>query len=81
MYRVALEALLGIRLDGDRLVLEPVIPQSWPGFDVRYRRGQTTFTITVENPDGVSHGVRSVKLDGSSLPGRRDPAVGRWPGA
>jgi len=73
MYRIAVEALLGVRLDGDRLVLDPVIPESWPGFEVHYRRGPTTYTITVENPDGVSRGVRSVQLDGDELPGAAAP--------
>jgi cyclic beta-1,2-glucan synthetase len=75
MYRIALEGLLGVRLDGDQLVLDPVIPHSWPGFEVRYRRGTTTYTITVENPDGVSRGVRSVTLDGNELPGAATPLL------
>src|SRR6185369_15199650 len=73
MYRIAVEALLGVRLDADRLVLNPVIPHSWPGFEVRYRRGSTTYTIAVENPDNVSQGVRSVKLDSIELPGAAIP--------
>jgi cyclic beta-1,2-glucan synthetase len=67
MYRVALEALLGFRLAGDRLRLDPCIPADWPGFEVTYRRGQTTTHVVVENPDKVQCGVVGVVCDGQKL--------------
>ena len=46
MYRVALEWLLGFRVQGANLVLDPCIPHGWPGFrnhlPVRYARGMTS---------------------------------------
>jgi len=38
---------------------------AWPGFTIAYRHRTTTYRITVENPDGVSRGVRSVTVDGA----------------
>jgi cyclic beta-1,2-glucan synthetase len=73
MYRVAVEAILGLRLLGDRFVVDPTIPGDWPGFDLRYCRGTTTYAITVENPHGVSRGVNLVELDGSPLPSQEIP--------
>jgi cyclic beta-1,2-glucan synthetase len=67
MYRAGLESMLGFRLRGNLLTLEPCIPRSWPGYEVTYRRGKTVYHIKVENPHGVSLGVESVELDGRLL--------------
>jgi cyclic beta-1,2-glucan synthetase len=64
LYRAGLETILGFRLEGDRLHLEPCIPASWPGYEITYRRGSATYRIRVENPHGAEHGVESVTLDG-----------------
>src|SRR4030095_8099311 len=38
MYRVALESILGVRIEaGTTLVVDPRIPDEWPGFRVRLR--------------------------------------------
>jgi cellobiose phosphorylase len=73
MYRVAVQALLGLRVEGNRLLLEPRVPDAWPGFKIRYRRGTTTYSITVDNPDAAGGGVRRVTLDGADLPDRVVP--------
>lgn len=64
MYRAGLESLLGFELRGESLRLNPCIPRSWREYQMTYRRGQTSYKITVENPFGVSRGVVSVELDG-----------------
>ena len=33
LYRAAVEAILGIRREGDRVRVEPVLPADWPGFE------------------------------------------------
>jgi cyclic beta-1,2-glucan synthetase len=68
MYRVAMEGLLGLHLDGGALFVDPCIPRHWPGFTVTNRFFSTTYAITVENPEGVSRGVAAVWLDGEPLP-------------
>ena len=64
MYRAALEYILGFKLQGDRLRLDPCIPRFWREFEITYRRGDTTYRITVENPHSLNRGVASVSLDG-----------------
>lgn len=74
MYRVAIESILGITLEGGRtLRLRPCIPDAWPGFTVRYRLpdGETTYEIVVrrasaEAPTAVrpSTGSRAHVADG-----------------
>jgi cyclic beta-1,2-glucan synthetase len=67
MYRAGLESILGVRVRGQRLVLDPCIPRGWPGFTVTFRHHSARYTIAVENPRGVSRGVASVELDGVRL--------------
>jgi cellobiose phosphorylase len=71
MYRVAMENLLGLRLDGGDLFVDPCISRLWPGFTVTNHFFSTTYEIAVENPDGVNRGVVAVWLDGEPLPDRR----------
>ena len=63
-YRVWLEEILGFQRRGDTLTINPVIPKDWPGFRLRYRFENTTYRISVENPDHCSRGVILVELDG-----------------
>ncbi|HEX6041990.1 GH36-type glycosyl hydrolase domain-containing protein, partial [Longimicrobium sp.] len=56
MFRVALESVLGITLEGgDTLVVRPCVPRDWPGFSVRYRLpdGATTYEIAVTRDAGA----------------------------
>lgn len=70
MYRAGVESLIGLRRDGDALLLDPCIPRNWPGFRLAYRAGEARYQIDVENPDGVCQGVAEAVLDGASLPER-----------
>jgi cyclic beta-1,2-glucan synthetase len=67
MYRAGVEWILGVRLRGTRLYFDPCIPRAWRGFEVTFRYHSSRYEIVVENPQGVTRGVSSVKLDGVSL--------------
>ncbi|MGH8157436.1 MAG: GH36-type glycosyl hydrolase domain-containing protein [Rhodanobacter sp.] len=71
LYRGGLEAVLGFRLQGDKLHIDPCIPKDWPGFQLTYRhRGRqrvSCYEIDVENPQQVCHGVAHVEMDGQML--------------
>jgi cyclic beta-1,2-glucan synthetase len=67
MYRVGLEAILGIRRVGQTLAIDPCIPKTWSSYQVTYRVGATTFQISVENPAGLNRGVKQITLDGKVL--------------
>ena len=75
MYRVGIEAILGITLRGGALHIDPCIPRTWPGFEAAYRRDGAHYRITVENPQGVSRGVKSIEVDGSVVAGPDVPLV------
>ncbi len=66
MYRVWLEEVLGLRLEGNLLTLEPCIPSDWASYKVRLRFRSALYEITVENPERISTGVAWVEIDGES---------------
>jgi cellobiose phosphorylase len=80
MYRVGIEALLGVRRRGTALEIAPCIPPDWPGFELTYRVAATTFHIVVENRQHVSTGVQRMTLDGNLLASNRVPLAvdGAW---
>jgi len=69
LYRAGLEAILGFRVQGGFLLLDPCVPKAWPGFEISYRYRSARYHMVVENPHGVSRGVASAELDGKLLPG------------
>jgi cyclic beta-1,2-glucan synthetase len=69
MYRAGLESLLGFRVRGARLSIDPCIPRAWPGFEVTFRYRSARYDVVVENPRAVSRGVSSVEVDGVVVAG------------
>jgi cellobiose phosphorylase len=70
MFRVAIESVLGLRVEGgDSLVLDPRVPDSWPGYQIDFRTpsGRTLYQIEVTNPSGNAAHVRSLTVDGNSV--------------
>ncbi len=67
MYRLGLEAILGLRRQGDRLFFDPCIPADWAGYEILYRAGETTYRIVVTNPHHVQRGVKWICLDGQMV--------------
>jgi cyclic beta-1,2-glucan synthetase len=67
MYRAGIEWILGFRVRGGMLHLDPCIPRAWHGLEIRFRHHSARYEITVENPRGVTRGVSRVELDGAPL--------------
>ena len=47
MYRLIVESLLGLRLEADKLYIEPCLPADWDSFKIHYRYRETFYRITV----------------------------------
>ncbi len=47
MYRLILESLLGLHLEGDRLCMNPLLPGDWQSFKLDYRHGETDYHVNV----------------------------------
>ncbi len=73
MYRLIVESLLGLRLETDKLYIEPCIPADWVSYKIHYRFRDTLYRITVTQlfeagnktvitVDGVESQVRFIRL-------------------
>lgn len=79
-FRVALNYMLGIQPSVEGLHINPSIPSKWNGFKVKRLFRGATYEITVENPRHVSHGVKSVTVNGKKIEGNiLKPLKGKGP--
>lgn len=67
MYRAWVEEMLGLKVRGQTMQIDPVIPGWWDGFQMSYRYGETLYEIQVENPTHCDQGVAWVEMDGQRL--------------
>jgi len=61
------QGLLGIKPDYAGLRIDPCIPKAWPGFTATRQFRGNTYRIRVSNPNGVSKGVKSLRVDGHDI--------------
>jgi cyclic beta-1,2-glucan synthetase len=67
MYRAGVEWILGFRLRGTRLVIDPCVPRSWGAFEITFRYHSSRYEIRVSNPNGVSKGVVDLVVDDTTV--------------
>jgi cellobiose phosphorylase len=72
-YQAASKYILGIRAQLDGLVVDPCIPRDWSGFKAERSFRGCRYAITVENPNKVCKGVKSVTVDGKAVSGNVVP--------
>ena len=72
MYRLIVESLLGLRLEVDRLRVEPLLPDDWQGFRIRYRHHQTVYVIDVQRGAGAAKSEVRIVCDGAE---QQEPAI------
>ncbi|MDR1838160.1 MAG: N,N'-diacetylchitobiose phosphorylase [Treponema sp.] len=63
-YFAATRFMLGIQPDFDNLNVNPCIPTSWPSYSVRRVWRGAVYNITIENPKGISKGVKECTVNG-----------------
>ena len=69
MYRAGLEWILGFRVEGPWLILDPCIPRPGRASRSIFRHRTARYEIHVENPAGVCRGIAQAELDGLALAG------------
>ncbi|MDD4963628.1 MAG: glucoamylase family protein [Gallionella sp.] len=75
MYRLLVETLLGVNLEGNQLRLTPRMPKSWPSYKIHYRYHQTVYHITFTQLDADTEGENQLYLDGHKLTAETIPLV------
>ncbi len=48
LYRLIVESLLGLRIEVDKLFIEPCLPDNWTGYTFTYRYRNTHYEVKVE---------------------------------
>ena len=74
-YRLLLETLLGVNLEGNHLRLTPRLPRTWNTFTVHYRYRQTLYHIRITRLPGVPPGGSRLSADGQPLAGNTIPLL------
>ncbi|OFY07564.1 MAG: cyclic beta 1-2 glucan synthetase [Bacteroidetes bacterium GWE2_41_25] len=74
MYRLIVESLLGLRLETDKLYIEPCIPSDWDSYKIHYRYRETVYRITVTQLHNVS-AESGMILDGTECHGNYIPLI------
>jgi cyclic beta-1,2-glucan synthetase len=67
MQRAGIESILGLRIEGDILHLDPCIPRSWDGFRISMRHRSARYEIEVDNTAGANRGVAVASIDGRAV--------------
>ncbi|WP_213767690.1 glucoamylase family protein [Caballeronia sp. dw_19] len=72
MYRLLVESLLGLQVEGDRLTVVPLLPADWDSFELRYCHGSAVYRLGITRStdnssqimvlDGVPHPSGEVLL-------------------
>ncbi|MCR5542812.1 MAG: N,N'-diacetylchitobiose phosphorylase [Eubacterium sp.] len=68
------EGIMGMRPDFYGLKISPSIPSEWKEFKISKDFRGKHLSITVQNPDGVESGVKSITINGEKLEGDYIPA-------
>ncbi len=63
MYRVWVEEVLGFQVRGDHFTVNPVLPPEWPGFELTWHHGATSYEVKVSRGNGDP----AVRLDGNEM--------------
>ena len=67
MYRMIVETLLGLRLEIDKLRVNPRLPRAWETFKIHYRYRETFYHLTVKRVGPEAQTVRVI-VDGAEQP-------------
>jgi len=65
-YITITQAILGVKPYYDGLLIDPAIPSDWKKYKVKRKFRGVNYNITIENPDGVSKGVKEVMVNGKA---------------
>jgi cellobiose phosphorylase len=75
MYRLLIETLLGVNLEGDQLRLTPRLPKGWTTYKIHYRYRQTVYHITISRLATDAAEANQLFLDGEELAVKTVPLV------
>lgn len=75
-FRACLDWILGVRPTLKGLLIDPCVPTSWQKFKVRREFRGAVYEIEFENPEKVTQGIKSIKVDDQEITGNLLPDFG-----
>ena len=67
MYRLGIEMIVGLQREGDRLYINPCVPQDWPEYQINYRFGKSQYHIVVKNQGHQNGEINHMTMDDKVL--------------
>jgi cyclic beta-1,2-glucan synthetase len=68
-WQLGVEGILGLRLKGGAIRVDPCLPKEWGGANVILRKDKAVISITIEDPENVGKGVNWIAIDGKRVRG------------
>jgi cellobiose phosphorylase len=70
LYQATTRWFLGIRRQGENLIIDPATPVSFGDFEVEYKYKNTLYQIAVKRGDMIDFHIKSVTVDGKTISGK-----------
>lgn len=67
MYEAGIKYILGLKIEKNKLKIEPCIPNDWKEYSIKYQYGNSIYHIHVQNQNGKETGVTCFLLDGQEI--------------
>lgn len=64
LYQAGIESILGLRIEGNKLYIDPNISPMWKEYSIRYRYYSSIYNIKIKNLDEKTNGIRRIKING-----------------
>lgn len=75
MYRIWLEEILGFKLRGNTLTINPTLPTTWDRVELKFNYGSSSYIIEIQNPNHQSRGKITISCDGNILKDNKIPLI------
>ena len=68
-----MEYILGLKIKGGYLSIEPCISKSWKEYEIKYKYKTSIYNISVKNSNGKNTGVEKFILNGNEIKDKKIP--------
>ena len=66
-YIDGIEYILGLKISGNKLKLQPCIPKAWKEYKIKYKYGRSIYNIKVINNNGKNFGVNKIVVNNNEI--------------
>ena len=64
MYKAGIEYILGLKIKGNILTINPCIPKEWKEYEIKYKYKSSIYNIKIKNPNGKNTNIETLKING-----------------